>query len=229
MYALVKPHFSQFGETGICPGWGAIPRPRPRRPVSRASPSAKFFRPPSEKKKNLIHIKSWGRGGTGEAGGMGRRGWEGYWGVEKLKGGGEGRGEAISYTVCMGHTSPLTIWPPHPDIPPKFQIEKNQSKSAQPSVITSAGILGVRGGGRRVAHSFRFEVVMAPAITVRVCPAPAGQRKRGPKPPSIVTASRLEPSRPRAPWPARPSVPAGLWLRSDRTHAALPAACPMRR
>lgn len=141
MYALVKPHFSQFGETGICPGWGAIPRPRPRRPVPRASPSAKFFRPPSEKKKNLIHIKSWGRGGAGEGDGMGRRGWEEYWGVEKLK-----RGKPY-HTPCVWAIPPLTIWPPHPDMPPKSRIEKNQSKSAQPSVITSAGILGVRGGG----------------------------------------------------------------------------------
>lgn len=91
MYALVKPHFSQFGETGICPGWGAISGDSPV-PIPRPGP---FSTPLFIKKKNLIHIKSWGRGGAGE-GEDGERGSE---------------GEAISYTVCMSHTTPDDMAP----------------------------------------------------------------------------------------------------------------------
>lgn len=191
MYALVKPHFSQFGETGICPGWGAISgdSPRSRVPPLPLSPGAKFFRPPSEKKKNLIHIKSWGERGTGEAGGMGRRGWEEYWGVEKLKRG-KGKGGGKPYhTPCVWAIPPLTIWPPHPDMPPKSRIEKNQSKSAQPSVITSAGILKVRGGG--AIGSAPCAVRGGDGASHHGSSLPGTRRakkKGGRSPPSVVTA-----------------------------------------
>jgi len=60
MYALVKPHFSQFGETGICPAAGAVSGDSPRSPLP-LSPRPNFD-PPVYKKKKFDMALTGGKG-----------------------------------------------------------------------------------------------------------------------------------------------------------------------